>query len=36
VIARRQQRRFSNIDQLRAIPGINPDKLRERARRISF
>jgi len=36
VIARRQQQRFSNIDQLRAMPGINSDKLRERTRRILF
>jgi len=36
VIARRQQQRFSNIDQLRAIPGINADKLRERTKRILF
>ena len=36
VIARRQQQRFSNIDQLRTIPGINQDKLRERKSRILF
>lgn len=36
VIARRQQQRFSNVDQLRAIPGINQDKLIERKSRILF
>jgi len=36
VIARRQQQRFSNLDQLRAIPGIDEDKLRERKSRILF
>ena len=36
VIARRQQQRFSSVDQLRAIPGVNQDKLRERKSRILF
>ena len=36
VIARRQQQRFSNLDQLRAIPGIDQDKLKERKSRILF
>jgi competence ComEA-like helix-hairpin-helix protein len=36
VIARRQQQRFSNVDQLRAIPGINLEKLTERKSRILF
>jgi competence ComEA-like helix-hairpin-helix protein len=34
VIARRQEQRFSNVDQLRAIPGINQEKLTERKSRI--
>jgi competence ComEA-like helix-hairpin-helix protein len=36
VITRRQQQPFSNVDQLRAIPGINQDKLNERKSRILF
>ena len=36
VITRRQQQRFSSVDQLRAIPGINQDKLKERKSRILF
>jgi competence ComEA-like helix-hairpin-helix protein len=36
VIARRQQQHFSSVDQLRAIPGIDEDKLIERKSRILF
>ena len=36
VIARRQRQAFTNIAQLRAIPGVNPDKLEERKSRILF
>jgi competence ComEA-like helix-hairpin-helix protein len=36
IIERRQQQRFSNIDQLRTIPGTHQDKLRERKSRILF
>jgi competence ComEA-like helix-hairpin-helix protein len=36
VIARREQQRFSNIEELFAIPGINQDKVRERKSRILF
>ena len=36
VIARRQRQRFSNIDQLRAVPGVNIDTLKERKSRILF
>jgi competence ComEA-like helix-hairpin-helix protein len=36
VIARRQRQRFSNIDQLRAVPGVNIEKLKERKSRILF
>jgi competence ComEA-like helix-hairpin-helix protein len=36
IIVRRQQQRFANIAQLRAFPGINPEKLEERRDRILF
>jgi competence ComEA-like helix-hairpin-helix protein len=36
VIARRQRQRFANIAQLRAVPGVNADKLEERTSRILF
>ena len=36
LIARRQRQRFSNIDQLRAVPGVNIEKLKERKSRILF
>ena len=36
LIARREHQRFSNIDQLRAVPGVNIEKLRERKSRILF
>jgi len=36
IIERRQRRRFGNIAELRAFPGVNPDKLEERKARILF
>ena len=36
MIERRQRRRFDNVAELRAFPGVNPDKLEERKARILF
>ncbi len=36
VIALRQRQHFSNFDQLRVIPGLNQEKLKERKDRILF
>ena len=36
IIARRQRSRFANIAQLRAVPGVDPDKLEQRKSRILF
>jgi helix-hairpin-helix protein len=36
IIARRQQRPFTNLAQLRALPGVDPDKLEQRKSRILF
>jgi DNA uptake protein ComE-like DNA-binding protein len=36
IIERRQRRRFDNIAELRAFPGVNPDRLEERKARILF
>jgi competence ComEA-like helix-hairpin-helix protein len=36
IIARRQHQPFANIAQLRAVPGVSPDKLEERKSRILF
>ena len=36
IIARRQRQPFSSIDQLRAVPGVNIEKLMERKSRILF
>jgi hypothetical protein len=36
IIERRQRRRFDNIAELRAFPGVNPNKLKERKARIFF
>jgi competence ComEA-like helix-hairpin-helix protein len=36
IIARRERQPFANIAQLRAVPGVNPDKLEERKSRIVF
>ena len=36
MIERRQRRRFDNIAELRAFPGVNPDKLGKRKARILF
>jgi competence ComEA-like helix-hairpin-helix protein len=36
IIARRQHQPFANIAQLRAVPGVNPDKLELRKSRILF
>lgn len=36
IIARREKQPFENMDQLRAFPGVNPDKLEERKDRILF
>jgi hypothetical protein len=33
---RRRRRRFDNIAELRAFPGVNPDKLEKRKTRILF
>ena len=36
IIERRQRRRFNNFAELCAVPGVNPDKLKERRARILF
>ena len=36
IIARRQREPFANIAQLRAVPGVDPDKLEQRKNRILF
>jgi DNA uptake protein ComE-like DNA-binding protein len=36
IIARRQRQPFANIDQLRAMPGVDSDKLEQRKSRILF
>jgi competence ComEA-like helix-hairpin-helix protein len=36
IIARRQRHPFTNIAQLRAVPGVNAEKLEERKSRILF
>ena len=36
IIARRQRQPFANIAELRAVPGVDPDKLEERKSRILF
>jgi competence ComEA-like helix-hairpin-helix protein len=36
IMARRERQPFANIDALRAVPGIDPDKLEERKDRILF
>jgi competence ComEA-like helix-hairpin-helix protein len=36
IIARRQRQAFANIMQLRAVPGVDPEKLEERKSRILF
>lgn len=36
IIARRQREPFANIAQLRAVPGVDPDKLEQRKSRILF
>jgi len=36
IIARRQSQPFANIAQLRALPGVDPDKLEQRKSRILF
>ena len=36
IIERRQRSRFNNMAELRAFPGVNPDKLEERKARIFF
>lgn len=36
IIERRQRRRFNNLAELSAFPGVNPDKLGERKARILF
>jgi competence ComEA-like helix-hairpin-helix protein len=36
IIARRQHQPFANIAQLRAVPGVDPDKLEQRKSRILF
>jgi competence ComEA-like helix-hairpin-helix protein len=36
IIARRQHQPFANIAQLRAVPGVNPEKLELRKSRILF
>jgi DNA uptake protein ComE-like DNA-binding protein len=36
LIARRQRQRFSSIDQLRAVPGVDIEKVKERKSRIEF
>ncbi len=36
IIARRQRQPFANLSQLRAVPGVDPDKLEQRKSRILF
>lgn len=36
IIARREHQRFSNLDQVRAVPGVDPAKLEQRKSRIFF
>ena len=36
IMARRERQPFADIAQLRAVPGIDPEKLEERKDRISF
>ena len=36
LIARRERRRFGNLAELRAVPGIDPDTLEKRKDRIRF
>ena len=36
IIARRQRQPFANLAQLRAVPGVDPDKLEQRKSRILF
>ena len=36
IIARRQRQPFANLDQLRAVPGVDPGKLELRKSRILF
>ena len=36
IIARRERQPFANIDSLRAVPGVDPDKLEQRKDRILF
>ena len=36
IIARRQQKRFTSMDQLRTVPGVNSDTIKDRASRILF
>jgi len=36
IIARRQRQPFANLAQLRAVPGVDPDKLEQRKSRIFF
>jgi competence ComEA-like helix-hairpin-helix protein len=36
IIARRQRQPFANIEQLRAVPGVDPGKLDKRKSRILF
>jgi len=36
LIARRQRQPFANLAQLRAVPGVDPDKLEQRKSRILF
>jgi hypothetical protein len=36
IIARRQRQPFANMAELRAVPGVNADKLEERKSRIFF
>ena len=36
IIERRERRRFDNLAELRAVPGVNPDKLEKRKARILF
>lgn len=36
IIARREHQRFTNLDQVRAVPGVDPAKLEQRKSRILF
>jgi DNA uptake protein ComE-like DNA-binding protein len=36
IIERRERRRFDNLAELGAVPGVNPDTLEERKARILF